>query len=139
AAPIPEEPMPPRLIANDATVPALCEVLRANPNGVLVFRDELAGLIAELDREGMEGSRGFYLTGWSGKEGHTQDRILRGTNLRVPFVCLSVLGGIQPARVAPLLRDSIATGGGDGFLARFSLTVWPDSPGEYRSIDRDPN
>ncbi len=48
-------------------MPALCDVLRANPQGVLVLRDELAGLIAELDREGMEGSRSFYLTGWSGK------------------------------------------------------------------------
>jgi putative DNA primase/helicase len=139
AQPIPDEPKPPRLIVNDATVPALCEVLRTNPDGVLVFRDELSGLIAELDREGMEGSRGFYLTGWSGKDGYTQDRILRGTNLRVPYVCLSVLGGIQPSRVAPLLRDSIATGGSDGFLARFSLTVWPNSPGEYRNIDRHPN
>jgi hypothetical protein len=134
-----EEPHPPRLIVNDATVPALCDVLRANGNGVLVFRDELAGLITELDREGMEGSRGFYLTGWSGKSGHTQDRIQRGTNLRIPHVCLSLLGGIQPARIAPLLRESIATGGADGFLARFSLAVWPDSPGEYRSIDRDPD
>lgn len=139
AATIPDEPMPARLIVNDATVPALCDVLRANPYGVLVFRDELAGLIAELDREGMEGSRGFYLTGWSGKEGHTQDRIARGTNLRIPHVCLSLLGGIQPARVAPLLRESIATGGGDGFLARFSLAVWPDSPGEYRAMDREPD
>jgi len=136
---IPDEPMPPRLIVNDASVAALCDVLRANPNGVLVFRDELAGLIAELDREGMEGSRGFYLTGWSAKEGHTQDRIMRGTNLRVPHVCLSVLGGIQPSRVAPLLRESIATGGGDGFLARFSLIVYPDSPGVYRHIDREPD
>lgn len=136
---IPEEPRPPRLLVNDATIPALCDVLRFNPNGVLVFRDELSGLIAELDREGMEGSRGFYLTGWSGKSGHTQDRIQRGTNLRVPRVCLSLLGGIQPARVAPLLRESIATGGADGFLARFSLTVWPDSPGEYRAIDRTPD
>ncbi len=136
---IPEEPRPARLIVNDATVPALCDVLRANPNGVLVFRDELAGLIAELDREGMEGARGFYLTGWSGKDGHTQDRIARGTNLRVPFVCLSMLGGIQPARVAPILRESIATGGGDGFLARFSLAVWPDSPGEYKAMDRQPD
>jgi hypothetical protein len=139
AGEIPEEPKAPRLMVNDATIPALCDVLRANPNGVLVYRDELAGLIAELDREGMEGSRGFYLTGWSGKEGYVEDRIGRGCNLRVPYVCLSMLGGIQPARVAPLLGDSIATGGSDGFLARFSLVVWPDSPGEYRSIDRKPD
>jgi putative DNA primase/helicase len=136
---VPDEPKPPRLIVNNATVPALCEVLRANQNGVLVYRDELSGLIAELDQEGMEGSRGFYLTGWSGKEGYVEDRIGRGTNLRVPSVCLSLLGGIQPSRVAPLLRETLATGGGDGFLARFSLIVWPDSPGEYLSIDREPN
>ncbi len=139
AAAIPEEPKPPRIICNDATIPAMCEVLRANPNGIVVFRDELAGLIAELDREGMEGSRGFYLTGWSAKSGHTEDRIARGTNLRIPHVCLSLLGGIQPARVGPLLRESLSTGGGDGFLARFSLAVWPDNPGEYRAIDRIPD
>jgi hypothetical protein len=136
---IPDEPQPPRLIVNNATVPALCEVLRANPNGVLVYRDELSGLIAELDQEGMEGSRAFYLTGWSGKEGYVEDRIGRGTNLRVPYVCLSLLGGIQPSRVAPLLRETLATGGSDGFLPRFSLIVWPDCPGEYRAIDREPN
>jgi putative DNA primase/helicase len=136
---VPEEPRLSRLIINDATVPALVELLRENPDGVLVFRDELAGLIAQLDREGMEGSRTFFMSGWTGKEGYTQDRIIRGTNLRVPHVCLSMLGGIQPARVAPLLRDCLATGGGDGFLSRFSLAVWPDSPGEYRAIDRGPN
>jgi uncharacterized protein DUF3987 len=134
-----EQPRPPRLIVNDATVPAVVEVLRENPNGVLVYRDELAAFIAELDREGMEGSRGFYLSAWSGKESYTQDRILRGTNLRVRHACVSMLGGIQPARIAPLLRDSLATGGADGFLARFSLAVWPDSPGDYRAIDRRPN
>lgn len=139
AEPIPDEPKPPRLIVNNATVPALCDVLRANENGVLVLRDELAGLIAELDHEGMEGSRSFYLTAWSGKQGYTEDRIGRGTNLRVPHVCLSLLGGIQPARVAPLLKESIATGGADGFLARFSLAVWPDCPGEYKAIDREPD
>jgi putative DNA primase/helicase len=139
ADPIPDEPQPPRLIVNDATVPALCEVLRANPNGVLVFRDELAGLIAELDREGMEGSRTFYLQGYSGKEGYVQDRIMRGTNLRVPHVCLSMLGGIQPSRVSPILRDSLETGGSDGFMARYGLAVWPDNPGEYRRMDREPD
>jgi hypothetical protein len=91
---IPDEPQPQRLIVNNATIPALCEVLRFNQNGVLVYRDELSGLIAELDQEGMEGARSFYLTGWSGKEPYVEDRIGRGTNLRVPAVCLSLLGGI---------------------------------------------
>jgi putative DNA primase/helicase len=33
----------------------------------------------------------------------------------------------------------MATGGGDGFLARFSMAVWPDCPGEYLAIDRQPD
>lgn len=138
-ASIPDEPKPQRIIVNNATIPAICEVLRANPPGVMVYRDEIAGFIAELDSEGMQGSRSFYLSGWSAKEGYTEDRIGRGTNLRVPYVCISMLGGIQPAKIAPLLRDSVTTGGSDGFLARFSLAVWPDNPGEYRAVDRAPN
>lgn len=133
------EPQPERLIVNDANVASLCEVLISSPNGVLVYRDELAGLIAELDANGMEGARSFYLTGWSGKEGYTQDRIGRGLHRHVPHVCLSMLGGIQPARIAPLLRESLAMGGGDGFMPRFTLSVWPDNPGEYKRIDRRPD
>ncbi len=134
-----DEPRQQRLIVNDANVASLCEVLISSPNGVLVFRDELSGLIAELDQEGMEGARGFFISSWSGKEPYTQDRIGRGLNRHLPHYCLSMLGGIQPVRVAPLLRESLATGGGDGFLARFSLAVWPNPPGEYRKMDRTPD
>jgi putative DNA primase/helicase len=133
------EPQPRRLIVIDANVPSMVEVLLSSPNGVLVHRDELAALIAEMDAAGMEGARGFYLAGYSGKEPYTQDRITRGLHRHVPHVCLSLLGGIQPARIAPLLRESLATGGGDGFMSRFSLTVWPDNPGAYRRIDRAPD
>lgn len=34
---------------------------------------------------------------------------------------------------------AIASGGSDGLLSRFSLAVWPDSPGEYKRIDRRPD
>lgn len=134
-----EEPKARRYIANDATIPALCDVLRANPNGVLVHRDELSGLIRELDREGMEGSRSFYISAYSGKEAHTQDRIARGTNLRVPAVCLSMLGSMQPTIIGDLIRDAIRENGGDGFLSRFSLLVWPQIAGDWRDVDRWPD
>lgn len=134
-----EEPQPHRYIANDATIPALCDVLRANPNGVLAYRDELAGLIRELDREGMEGSRAFYLSAYSGNEPYVQDRIGRGKNLRVEAVCLSLLGSIQPAVIGELIRDAIRENGGDGFLSRFSLLVWPDVSAEWQDVDRWPD
>jgi hypothetical protein len=54
-------PVRQRLIVNDATVEKLGELLNQNPQGLLVFRDELTGFLRTLDREGHEGDRAFYL------------------------------------------------------------------------------
>lgn len=134
-----EEPKPRRFIANDATPEALCEVLRANPNGILAYRDELAGLVRQLDREGMESARAFYLSAFSGNEPYVEDRIGRGTNLRIEAACVSMLGTIQPAVVGGLLHDAIRDNGGDGFLSRFSLLVWPDVSPNWKDVDRWPD
>ena len=42
------------------------ELLRDNPTGLLVLRDELVGFIASWDKEGREGKRAFYLETWNG-------------------------------------------------------------------------
>jgi Protein of unknown function (DUF3987) len=100
----PDKPTPKRLIINDSTFEKLHELLRENPPGLFVIRDELTGLIAEMDRAGREGERAFYLTAWNGDTSHTIDRIGRGS-IYVPACCLSMLGGIQPE----LLRNYLAT------------------------------
>jgi putative DNA primase/helicase len=46
-----EEPVLKRYIANDTSAESLGELLRQNPNGLLVFRDELVSLLRGLDRE----------------------------------------------------------------------------------------
>jgi putative DNA primase/helicase len=56
------EPVCGRLIAQDATVEKLHEIMRDNPAGVLVIRDELSGWLATLDKAGREGERGFFST-----------------------------------------------------------------------------
>ena len=40
-----------RYMTNDSTAEALGELLRQNPNGLLVYRDEIVSLIKGLDRE----------------------------------------------------------------------------------------
>lgn len=135
----PEEPKARRYIVNDCSYEALGEVLRANPNGVLAYRDEMIGLLKSLDREGHEGARSFFLSAWTGKEAHTFDRIGRGLNLRIEACCLSLLGSIQPAVIGEYLRDAVAHAGGDGLLARLQLLVWPDISGEWRNVDRWPD
>jgi hypothetical protein len=137
-----DTPAPPtrqRYLTSDSTVEALGEVLAANPRGLLVFRDELTGLLRSLDREGQETSRAFYLESWNATDGFTYDRISRGT-IDIPAVCLSVLGGIQPGPLGAYLSGAIGGGGGDdGLLQRFQLTAWPDVTGEWRDVDRWPD
>ena len=117
----PKEPLPVRYRTNNSTYEAVGELLIANPSGILVERDELVSLLRHLDRDEQTVARGFYLSGWSGSQPYTFDRILRG-HLHIEAVCLSVLGNTQPSRIAEyVLRANADGGGGDGLLQRFRL------------------
>src|SRR5262249_33153468 len=135
----PSEPKFKRLIVNDATVEALHETLNDNPAGVLVIRDELTGWWSQLDRQGREGERAFFLQAWNGDTSYTIDRIGRGS-IHVPACCLSMVGGIQPARLRFYLVDAVIDGPmNDGMIQRFQLLVWPDPPKNWHYVDRPPN
>ena len=136
----PTEPTARRYVVNDATVEALQEVLMVNPWGVLVYRDELHGLLCSMDKQGQEQARGFYLTGYDGNQGCTVDRILRGIGQYIPRVCLAMLGGIQPGKLQSYVREAVAGGAGDdGLLQRFGLAVWPDVNREFVYVDQWPD
>ena len=129
-----------RFITSNSTAEALGELLRVNPNGLLVYRDELVSLLRNLDREEQAEARGFYLTGWAGNSPFTFDRIGRGLNLHIQAVCISLLGSTQPARIAQYVRTALKGGSGDdGMLQRFGLTVWPDTSGHWKEVDRWPD
>jgi putative DNA primase/helicase len=133
------EPVCRRLITQDATAEKLHEMLRDNPAGVLVIRDELSGWLATLDKPGREGERGFFLSAWNGDTPYTMDRIGRG-NVHVEACCVSILGGIQPARLRSYLVDALQDGPqNDGLLQRFQVLVYPDIPQDWRYIDRPAN
>ena len=135
----PPEPTMRRYVVNDATVEKLADLLTTNQWGVLVYRDEMHGLLCSMDKQGQEGARGFYLTGYDGNQGHAVDRIGRGESY-VPRVCLAMLGGIQPGKVQSYVRDAVAGGAGDdGLLQRFGLTVWPDIERDFVYVDRWPD
>mgnify|MGYP003669456342 CR=1 FL=1 len=138
-----DEPVLRRFVTNDATPEALHSILieEENATGVMVMNDELSGLIARLNDPDRGGAhRAFLLSGWTGNQSAVVDRIGRGQNLRVEKACVTVLGGIQPGKLAPLVdaanRESIAD---DGWIQRFSLIVSPDSPSTYQHVDRDPD
>jgi putative DNA primase/helicase len=135
----PKEPVRRRFIVNDSTVEKLGELLNQNPNGLTVFRDEIAGLLEYLDREGQEGARAFYIEAWEGSGRFTYDRIGRGT-IEIESTTLSLLGGIQPGKLYSYLRAAIHGGAGDdGLMRRFQLAVYPDINSNWRNIDRWPD
>gem|GEM_PF-892148 len=134
-----EEPTEKRYITNDATTEKLGELLRENPRGLLVVRDELIGWLDSFDRQGREADRAFYLEAWNGKGSFYVDRIQRGS-LYVPALTLSVFGGIQPDRLRSFFSGAMANGGEmDGLLQRFQLIAFPDDLGDFKIVDRFPD
>lgn len=110
---------PPRCLVNDATVEALALVEDRAIRGLLVERDELAGLICSLERYSAGSDRPFYLEAWNG--GPFQlDRVKYGSRF-IERHGFSIVGGIQPDRYRSLLTMS---GDDDGFAARL-LPFWP--------------
>jgi Protein of unknown function (DUF3987)/Bifunctional DNA primase/polymerase, N-terminal len=133
----PEAPALRRYKTNDSTVEKLGELLRENPAGLLVLRDELVGLIATWEREGREGERAFFLQAWNGNQSFDTDRIGRG-HISIPNLCASIFGGIQPDKLTVYLEQAAHALSNDGMLQRFQLLVYPD-PRCWEWRDRAPN
>jgi hypothetical protein len=134
----PEAPIWRRYRTNDTTVEKLGELLKENPRGLLIFRDELIGFLAALDREDRKSDRGFYLEAWNGYGSYLYDRIGRGT-VPVENCCVSILGGIQPTKLLAYLHQAMDPIGNDGLLQRFQLLVYPNEPKTWKLVDRYPD
>lgn len=127
-----------RLVINDATVEKAGELLNQNKNGLLLVRDELAGWLAFLQDEDGAVARAFYLECFEGSGQFTYDRIGRGT-IFIESCCLSVIGGIQPSRIIPLVRSAVTGEFDDGLIQRLQIAVWPDDICDWQLVDRWPN
>ncbi|WP_051236920.1 YfjI family protein [Ottowia thiooxydans] len=132
----PEEPRVRRFKSNDSTVEKLGDLLSTNPQGLLVLRDELVGLLSSWEKDGREGDRSFYLEGWNGTGSFNIDRITRGS-LHIPNLCLSVFGGIQPELLERYLSAMASSLDNDGRIQRFQVLVYPE-PVAWHWRDRKP-
>ena len=111
--------LPPRLITNDSTLEALAGVEQCAERGLLIYRDELSGLIRGLERYNAGVDRACYLEAYD-QGSFTFDRVKAG-RVKIDNHCFSVFGGLQPDRFRTLLSQS---GDDDGFAARL-LLFWP--------------
>lgn len=125
-----------RYRVNDATPEKLADICTQNPQGVLVFRDELAGLLRSWEKAGNESARAFYLEAWNGKGSFRIDRIVRGSTL-VKNLCVSVFGSIQPDKLHSFVNE-MHRGENDGLIQRFQLLIYPDIK-KFEYVDRSVN
>ena len=115
----PDEPARRRTLVMDATPEAIGAILAGNPQGTLHYRDELAGWLQSFERYS-PGGREQWLEAYGGRSFVIDRKGAKGP-LAVSFNGVSVLGGIQPAKMA----DCLLASPDDGLVARF-LWIWPD-------------
>jgi len=133
-----QKPIRRRYKTSDSTVEALGVLLNESNRGLLVFRDELTGLLSSWDREDRQTDRAFYLEAWEGSSQYITDRIGRGT-IDIKNCCVSILGGIQPGKLLAYLMQATDNLQNDGMIQRFQMLVYPDEPKKWQMIDRQPD
>jgi hypothetical protein len=129
----PARPIMPRLLADDATVEGLRDVLADNPRGILVVKDELAGWFGAMDAYSggaADKDRPAWLQTYNGGP-----RIIDrqgGRMIFAPNWSCSILGGIQPS----IMQRIALRMGEDGMLQRFMVVISGAATlGEERSPD----
>jgi Protein of unknown function (DUF3987) len=127
----------PRFVIRDATPESLLDLFRGSPSGIVCIRDELSGFFAELDKTGRESLRSLFVSGWNGNSRHTMDR-RQAVSVDVDAVTISLFGNIQPGPLRELVLKSSRGIGDDGFLQRFSFSVFPDAVA-FQHLDMSPN
>ncbi|MDL2279238.1 DUF3987 domain-containing protein [Desulfovibrio sp. OttesenSCG-928-G11] len=119
----PEEPKQRQTTADDVTVEALGDILQGNPKGVLWLKDELSGLLFDLDKysnNGGGGTKARLLSSHSLGPWKTNRSSNPNRNNFIPKACVGIFGGIQPGVMSKVFEAG--AGGMDeesGFLPRF--------------------
>jgi hypothetical protein len=117
----PKPPSPRRLVVSDITPEKLGVILEANP-AVLVYVDELKGLLQSWRREDRAAGRAFFMSAYHGNSS-VIDRVMRGT-LYLERPQVAILGGIQPGPWHQVVRGGLSRGeDADGLLQRFTPVV----------------
>ena len=124
----PEEPRRRQVYLDDATIESVGDTLRDNQEGgystVTWIRDELSGLIADMDKYSAPGAKGgaksrmlsaYDNQAWENSRSGKSER-----NFTIPHAAVPIYGGLQP-RLLPTVFQAGATGVDEasGFLQRF--------------------
>lgn len=110
-----------RAYVSDCTPEALYQALEENPDGLMLYRDELSGWPSDFGRYNASGEVDTLLSIWSGRAVDTHRLTRVGNYVAKP--CLNVFGGTQPDRLQQVWgKDAFLS---SGFDARI-LWVYPE-------------
>ena len=137
-----EKPPEEHLVMMDVTTEAAMECMHDNSNGILVYRDELAGWFGSMEKyggghKGASADRGFWLESFNGHP-YKWKRIGRGLGI-IERASACILGGIQP----DVITKVVGEGYDDGLLQRFFMImlrdgeVGEDAPTSQEAQDYD--
>lgn len=104
------------------TTQRLAKMMAANPRGLLLFRDELAGWLGEMDRydSGKGADRAFWLEAFGGRR-FTVDTVKDGDDAPViDHLTIGLIGALTVDKG----RAAMGEADNDGLAARL-LYVWP--------------
>ena len=123
------------MILNDFTLESVYKVLQANPRGVIVYRDEVAGWLNSMNAyKNKGGDEQFWLENYnSGLVKINRQKADRALFVRNCFA--SVLGTTQPAILAQFAEGNKAY---NGFLARI-LFSYPEDTAKISYNNRVPD
>jgi len=137
-----EKPKPPvaeRYVCGDTTVEALAPLLRDNPRGLLLARDELRGWIGSFDRYA-SGTRSrsdeaHWLSMYNSGGILVDRKSAGGGVIHVPRASICITGGIQPGT---LRRALSAEHRESGLAARLLMAYPPRTPKHWTEGDMLP-
>jgi hypothetical protein len=128
----PAESVCQRYIVSDTTIEALAAILAANPRGVLLYRDELAGWLSSFARY-KSASQATDLPAWLSIHSTGPVRVDRKTGavktLYVPRSFVAITGSIQPRALRRALGPEFFD---CGLPARMLLAMPPRRPRQWR-------
>lgn len=124
-------PVRTRYRTGDPTTEAVVRILKNNPQGVLLARDELAAWLGSFDRYAHGAADlQFWIEVW-GAEQVSLDRVGAG-NITIPRPAVPIVGTIQPTT---LRKKMGAIHFESGFASRLLLCAPPSTPKRWTEAD----
>ena len=123
----PVEPIAERYLADDTTIESLAGLLRHQPRGLLVARDELAGWLGGFDRyaNGKGGDVAKWLEMFGGRSIVIDRKTGEPRTLFIPSAAVCLTGGIQPETLKRYLVQAHVD---NGLAARLLFAFPPARP-----------